>query len=178
MNTRSSKRKEARGKPRASVVERSQIAKGKYRYVLTRTLDRGKGTLVVILCNPSYANACQDDHTITKLTVFASMWGYRHLVILNLLAYRTPYVNELWTIKDPLGDNLIYLRANIGDGNRVVVAWGNLDKIPLKWHSLAGDVHRLARYARRPLYCFGLTKNGHPMHPLRLSYKTKLRRWA
>lgn len=52
------------------------------------------------------------------------------------------------------------------DAELVVAAWGALDKA---WEQRARDVRLLlARSGREHLACLGLTKSGHPRHPLYL----------
>ena len=65
---------------------------GDYRYRLEREIAVPPGfrpTVLVIMINPSTADAVEDDHTIRKLKGFAAHYGWTRLMVGTLFAYRT-----------------------------------------------------------------------------------------
>lgn len=154
---------------------------GLYRYVLTRGWNLALPPLAIVGLNPSTADARQDDPTIRRCRNFAQRDGFGALIMLNVAAYRTSYPEELNDPvrgpADPFGrDNPRYLRERLAyvaaHGGRVVVAWGTgIERLP---EDAAAPV--LAAIARAGLTpeCFGVTRAGHPKHPLYLSRQTPL----
>ena len=66
-----------------------EIANGPYRYILTRDLNNMNGNrMMVIGCNPSVANANDDDNTIKRVKGIATNLGYNGFIMANLFAYR------------------------------------------------------------------------------------------
>lgn len=122
---------------------------------------------VFIMLNPSTADGAEDDPTIRRCVSFARQWGYDRLDVLNLFAYRATDPRALLALNDsddPVGpDNKdafdLVLRHPVG---RIICAWGahgghlGQDEIVLGW---LGDRRRQA---------LGLTRDGHPKHPLYL----------
>jgi hypothetical protein len=143
-----------------------------YRYDLVREWDREKRQLVWIMLNPSTADAMVDDPTIRRCIAFSKVWGYGALRVLNLYALRATDPAELAKHPDPIGpDNDWHIKtvANSWGGRDVVVAWGT------KGGKRAGEV--LGLLAKPPM-CLGLTKDGHPRHPLYVKGDTKPIPWA
>lgn len=150
---------------------------GVYRYTLGRSWGDGPFVLFLML-NPSTADALQDDPTIRRCIGFARSWGYGGLVVWNLYAYRA--TDRLhWTTRrtdrpgergPPLGDPP---GGNLG---LIVAAWGanpnrgtyvNREKA-MFWGPLRD----------RDVYVLGLTKDGHPRHPLYIRASTQPRLWS
>ena len=66
-----------------------EIANGPYRYLLTRDLNNMNGNrMMVIGCNPSVANANDDDNTIKRVKGIATNLGYNGFIMANLFAHR------------------------------------------------------------------------------------------
>lgn len=121
--------------------------------------------MVFVMLNPSTADAEVDDPTIRRCIGFARREGYDALHVLNLYAYRATKPADCFGASDPVGpENDGYLgrefTAAVGAGFPVVVAWGanaRSDRV--------AAVLRLAPHALT-LRCLGMTKGGHPRHPL------------
>lgn len=122
---------------------------------------------VFIMLNPSTADGEQDDPTIRRCVGFAKAWGYDRLEVLNLFAYRATKPKELLALthdRDPVGEHNIRAFQRAVFPSRtvgvIVCAWGahgahlGQDETVLGW---IGDQRR---------YALGLTKEGHPRHPL------------
>jgi hypothetical protein len=122
---------------------------GTYRYSLTRSLGQPGFKACVIMVNP--------------------------FTVVNKFAYRATDVNELRTAVDPIGPlNDHHIFAAMIQASMIVVAWGSLNKLPLplwrRWRVVAG----IARALDKPLYSWGVCKDGHPCHPVMLGYDTPL----
>ena len=147
-----------------------------YRYDLTRPLyDRRLPDCIFIGLNPSTADAKEDDPTIRRCKGFALSWGCGRLVMLNLFAFRATSPNNLFAAKDPIGPrNNSVLRGWLAKPDIkqdiVVCAWG----VHGSFMDQDLSVPRLIRDAGHQPFCLGLTKDGHPRHPLYLRKDTKL----
>lgn len=122
---------------------------------------------VFIMLNPSTADGEQDDPTIRRCAGFAKAWGYDRLEVLNLFAYRATKPKDLLSLRherDPVGENNLRAFRQVLSPSRtvgvIICAWGahgahiGQDETALGW---IGDQQRFA---------LGLTKEGHPRHPL------------
>ena len=150
-----------------------------YRYRLWRiNRERGTGAALFVGCNPSTADAIEDDHTIRKLRGFTSRWGLAGFEILNVCAYRSRAPKALLGVADPVGpDNATHIKRAILDAccsvdPLVIVMWGEALPKPLRHHA-ATLVATLRGAGAHPM-CFGLTGSGQPMHPLTLAYDAPL----
>lgn len=136
---------------------------GAYRYRLWRVWAPDAPRLAFVLLNPNAADAVHDDPTIRRCVGFARAWGYGGVDVVNLFAWRTPNPRALRAAPDPVGpDNDAHLQAVAARAALVVAGWG-------VHGALAGrDVVVRRLLAGYPLACLGLTKAGHPRHPLYL----------
>jgi len=116
---------------------------------------------VFIGLNPSVGGASSDDPTIRRCMGFASDWGYQKLSVINLFAYRTPSPAVLKKADAPEGvSNRVALKRHCASADKIVVAWGGHGTHLNQCEKIAS---LLAKY---PLFCFGQTMNGQPLHPL------------
>jgi hypothetical protein len=146
---------------------------GRYRYLLTRQVGPGPRTATFIMLNPSTADAANDDPTIRRCIGFARQWGCGRLAVLNLFAYRATIPVDMKGTEDPVGPenrdwfNRTLLAPHEGP---VVCAWcvhgehRSQDLAVLGW---------LADARVRPL-SLGVTRDGHPKHPLYLPKTAEL----
>jgi hypothetical protein len=152
---------------------------GRYRYRLERD-GPGEGRTVVIMVNPSTADAEEDDATIRKVKGFGARNGWGRIIVGNLFAYRATDVRELAQADDPVGPmNDYHLSLMMKEADRVVFAWGRLAKIPRRWRYRIAPLAKLAAHYGRPPLCIGEpTKCGQPSHPLMLAYETPIVPWS
>ena len=140
---------------------------GAYRYKLSRIWDITVPSLRFVMLNPSTADANLDDPTIRRCIGFGRREGYGGIEVLNLYGYRATKPAALREAADPIGpDNETYL-DHLG-------AWTARVGIPivLAWGVHGGErglyvARRLARLGA-DLRCLGLSRDGHPKHPLYL----------
>jgi hypothetical protein len=142
---------------------------GKYRYSLWRLWDDLLPKVLFIMLNPSTADGTVDDPTIRRCIRFAQDWGFGSLEVVNLFAYRATYPMDLKTCSDPVGpDNDIHIRRAAIQANHIVCAWGTMGDL-FKRNERVADILFSFR-----TYCFEITKNGQPKHPLYIAANKEL----
>lgn len=150
-------------------MHRTAAIVGNYRYWLRRQWrDRGPGICWVML-NPSRADGTIDDPTIRRCIGFSQRWGYGHLVVVNLFAYRTPYPQDLLEVADPVGpENDRHLLACARQADCVLLAWGRCGDLLGRAVVVKEQLQAIA-----PCYSLGQTRSGQPRHPLYLRRETQ-----
>lgn len=153
---------------------------GRYRYRLERELGCAGKLLAVVMVNPSTADAENDDQTIRKVQEFARRAGFGRLIVGNLFALRSTDIRGLAAVDDPRGGeaNNHHLAAMISEADSVLFAWGASNKIPMRWRRRWTTVADIAERVGKPALCLGVANDGHPLHPLTLSYDRTMRPWA
>lgn len=123
------------------------------------------------MLNPSTADEQKLDPTLRRCRSFSKAWGVGGMLIVNLFAFRSTDPAVLRKIHDPRGaDNDRHIRDAHFGSHKTIVAWG-----------AHGDMHDRAREVKDLLWLGdvagepksvyhlgGLTKAGHPRHPLYL----------
>src|SRR4051794_12688875 len=151
---------------------------GRYRYLLTRQVGPGLCTATFIMLNPSTADATNNDPTIRRCIGFARQWGCGRLAVLNLFAFRATHPADLKRAVEPVGvENRAWFERTLSDDlsdGPVVCGWGvhgehmGQDLAVLGW---------LEAFGIRP-FALGLTRDGHPKHPLYLPKAAELMPFA
>ena len=133
----------------------------KYRYILWRWWSR-KPFAMFIGLNPSTADERNDDPTIRRCIRFASDWGYGGLCMTNLFALRATDPKEMMKHPMPIGsENDGWLLELSQEAGIVIAAWGTKGGFQQRDKAVYAMIDNLK--------CLGLTKAGHPKHPLYLS---------
>lgn len=146
----------------------------RYRYLLTRVWDgKGERALFVML-NPSTATERQNDPTVERCERRARKLGFGSFRVTNIFAWRETDPKAMMRAEDPIGpDNDATILDSVYWASRIVCAWGqhgaHLDR--------GSAVELLLRGTGRPLFHLGLTKAGHPKHPLYIGYDSQPVRW-
>lgn len=149
---------------------------GVYRYSLEREWADGTGpTCAFIMLNPSTADADIDDPTIRRCIAFAQRWGFRALTVVNLFAFRATDPKAMISAADPVGPaNDAAIASAVESCGLLVAAWGVHGT--LRGRGVA--VRRLVEdHEGRGLHHLGLTRDGHPRHPLYLRGDSQPVRW-
>lgn len=146
-----------------------------YRYVLTRVWDdRGRKVNFVML-NPSKATEVQNDPTIERCERRARALGYGGFAVTNIFAWRETSPKALRKAAQPTGvENDRMLRDIAHWADDIIAAWGAHGAHLDRGHA----VRALLAETGRPLYHLGLTKAGHPRHPLYIAYAETPQRWS
>lgn len=154
---------------------------GENRFWLLRDWSNGAvvPTLTYVMLNPSTADDKQDDHTVRKCVGFAMALGYGRMYVVNLFSKRATDATELRLGVGRWMANQARVHKCLLDSDGVVFGWGaSVMQAPPNARAralrgLAGAVHELGV---TPL-CLGVTQDGHPRHPLMLSYTALARPW-
>lgn len=158
---------------------------GVYRYWLTRDLrerdlfatTRETRTVTFCMLNPSTATAEKDDPTIRRCKGYAFDWGYNHLIIVNMYAYRATDPMAMWRAHqadvDIIGldnDREIIRAVQLAGDAPVVCAWGTgpKDKKLISFHRQRQS-HVLKLVGSRAHYLELNISDGSPKHPLYLA---------
>ena len=132
-----------------------------HRYLLARSWEPHLPTLAWVMLNPSTADAFADDPTIRRCVSFARRDGYGGIKVLNLFALRATDPAQLRGHPNPVGacnDRILAAHAR----GSVVAAWGAGGAL----NGRGTEVARRLVSAGVVLLCLGVTKDGHPVHPL------------
>jgi hypothetical protein len=146
----------------------------RYRYSLTRVWDADGKRVNFVMLNPSTATEVQNDPTVERCERRARTLGYGSFAVTNIFAWRDTDPRLMRAASDPIGpanDDAIRERAQWA--NDVIAAWGTHGA-----HLNRGaTVANLLQGVNRPLFHLGLSKAGHPKHPLYLAYTQQPERW-
>jgi len=158
---------------------------GRYRYELWRHWDPVNRSFAgFIMLNPSTANAHEDDATIRQCRALAEHWGFGGIHVVNLYAFRATDPDDLVAtfrngtdVVGQFNDESIETMLRDDDLGVLVCAWGaNVDKVAdIRERVVCSMINNMSRIGATVL---GLTKRGHPRHPLRLSQQTQPTAWA
>jgi hypothetical protein len=145
---------------------------GKYRYLLRRVWDHAKPRALLIMLNPSTADARQDDATIRSCVRLLGGLGYGSMEVVNLMAYRATDPKDLPARPSDAmgGDNARVIEAAVSRCDVAICAWGAHPYAA----RFAGAVKDIISMNRPAAYCFGKTKAGAPKHPLYIKSGTAL----
>lgn len=128
---------------------------------------------VFVMLNPSTADAAQDDPTIRRCVGYASVWGRTGIIVANLYALRRTDPAELWKHSDPVGPlNDEYLAELVQQYGDIICAWGvnaRADRVAAFRDLVEANGGRT--------FCLGVTKDGHPRHPLYLKRDARPVQW-
>lgn len=148
---------------------------GAYRWRLWRCWDEALPAVVFVMLNPSTADALRDDPTVRKCIAYARAWGYGCLEVRNLFDLRATDPRAMLKHPVPKSHHADAAIRDATSGRDVVAAWGN-DGAHL------GRGMWVAREMLRPraahLWHLGLTKTGHPKHPLYLRNDVARTEWT
>jgi hypothetical protein len=126
-------------------------------------------SVTFIMLNPSRADATVDDPTIRRCIGFAKHWEYGSLEAVNLFAYRTSDPARLKQMRNPVGpENDHYLKQAIQRSKLTILAWGNRGNLNQRSQQVLSWLTPWEN-----LYCLGVTRSGHPRHPLYLRKDTQ-----
>lgn len=146
----------------------------RYRYSLTRVWDPKGPKALFVMLNPSTATEVQNDPTVERCERRARALGFGSFCVTNIFAWRDTDPRKMRAASDPIGpenDKTILEFSEWAD--RIICAWGTHGA-----HLKRGpQVELLLRKTRRPLHHLGLSKAGHPKHPLYIAYSEQPQVW-
>jgi hypothetical protein len=131
-----------------------------HRYLLTRRWSEGD-PMTVIGLNPSKADAFIGDPMIARVVKLAKREGFGWVRMLNIFGLRSTDPGLLRGRPDRVGlcnDPILEVFA----AGSVVAAWGAGGELNGRGREVAASLIA----AGVPLSCLGVTRDGHPRHPL------------
>lgn len=144
---------------------------GKYRYLLRRTWSHDHPRVLIIMLNPSTADAEIDDPTVRSCIRLCQWRRDGGFEIVNLFAFRATDPKELQTAPEPVGPrNDAVIEAAISRCDMAICAWGAYPGAVDRGQ----QVHSILRQRRPAVFCWGKTKAGAPKHPLYIKTGTAL----
>lgn len=145
-----------------------------YRYRLTRLWDAQTRKIAFVMLNPSTATEYQNDPTVERCERRARALGFGGFSVTNIFAWRDTDPRKMRAAIDPVGaqnDDFILMAAQWAD--MTLAAWGSHGD-----HLGRGaQVQKILKETQKPIYHLGLTKAGHPKHPLYIGYATQPELW-
>ena len=127
------------------------------------------------MLNPSTATEIQNDPTVERCERRARTLGFGAFCVTNIFAWRDTDPKKMRQAVDPIGpeNDAEILKASRW-ADKTVCAWGtngtHLDR--------GTFIESLLRKENIPLFHLGLSKHGHPKHPLYISYKINPISWG
>ena len=149
------------------------IGDEKVRYALG---EPGSCNLLIVGLNPSTATPDKPDPTIKRVRKIVDKEKLNGWIMINLYPMRTPKPSELPPAMDEEiskrnREVIKWIDHNYPIG-RVYAAWGtNIEKrgyLVDECQDIVDSIHSDQWFVR------GITKNGHPKHPLYVSYEEKM----
>jgi len=145
-----------------------------YRYSLTRIWDDAAGRAHFIMLNPSTATEIQNDPTVERCERRARALGFGAFRVSNIFAWRDTDPRKMRAAIDPVGPaNDAAILEGCAWAGCNIAAWGthgaHLDR--------GAQVVDLLRTAGGTVHHLGLTKDGHPRHPLYVAYACQPELW-
>ena len=146
----------------------------KYRYYLSREWDVTKKRAHFIMLNPSTATEYQNDPTVERCERRARSLGYGAFAVTNIFAWRETNPKQMEKVSDPIGaQNDSIILETCKNSNINIAAWGTHGS-----HLARGTaVREIFIKAKLRISSLGITKMGHPKHPLYISYQVKPQIW-
>ena len=146
-----------------------------YRYLLTREWAPQRGRALFVMLNPSTATEVQNDPTVERCERRARALGFGAFRVCNIFAFRATDPRVMRAAADPVGpSNDAAIAESAPWADRIICAWGThgayLDR--------GAQVETLLRATGQPLWHLGLSKQGHPKHPLYIGYAVQPMAWG
>jgi hypothetical protein len=145
-----------------------------YRYALTRIWDDFGKRVHIVMLNPSTATEVQNDPTVERCERRARTLGFGSFTVTNIFAWRDTDPRKMKAAADPVGpaNDETILKMSL-EADQIIAAWGTHGA-----HLARGAaVEQALRSLGKPLYHLGLSKAGHPKHPLYIAYTEQPELW-
>lgn len=127
-----------------------------------------------VMLNPSTATEVQNDPTVERCERRARALGFGAFQVTNIFAWRDTDPRNMRAASDPIGPaNNAAILDGASWADQIIAAWGthgaHLNRGP--------EVEEILRAAGHQLYHLGLSKDGHPKHPLYIAYSQRPGEW-
>ncbi|KAF0676567.1 DUF1643 domain-containing protein [Profundibacterium mesophilum] len=146
----------------------------RYRYELTRVWDSAGARVLFVMLNPSTATELANDPTVERCERRARALGFGGFRVCNIFAWRDTDPRALRRANDPVGpQNDAAIAGSAEWADSIVCAWGTHGA----YQDRGPAVETLLRQAGHEISHLGLTKHGHPKHPLYIPYAAQPQPW-
>lgn len=146
----------------------------RYRFSLTRVWQPEGDRVLFVMLNPSTATEVQNDPTVERCERRARALGAGSFRVCNIFAWRDTDPKALRRAAEPVGSaNDAAIVEGCHWADRIVCAWGTHGA----YLGRGPAVEELMRATGRELMHLGLTKEGHPKHPLYIAYSAQPQSW-
>jgi hypothetical protein len=147
----------------------------RYRYSLTRIWDQTGQRVMFVMLNPSTATEVQNDPTVERCERRARALGFGGFRVTNIFAWRDTDPRRMRAAADPVGpENDAAILEGCHWADQVVAAWGTHGAHLGRGAQMATLLHNTGT----PVFHLGLSKDGHPKHPLYIAYSQQPQRWG
>lgn len=145
-----------------------------YRYALTRIWDAAGTSVHFVMLNPSTATEVQNDPTVERCERRARALGHGAFRVTNIFAWRDTDPRKMRKADDPVGPaNDATLLEGLAWADQTICAWGTHGE-----HLGRGvQIEAALRDTGTDLFHLGLSKAGHPKHPLYIAYVQQPELW-
>ena len=146
----------------------------RYRYLLTRVWEPAGRKALFIMLNPSTATEVQNDPTVERCERRARTLGFGGFRVTNIFAWRDTDPKKMCAAAEPIGaENDAMIAQSCDWADQIIAAWGAHGE-----HLQRGvAMEALLRGMELPVFHLGLTKAGHPKHPLYIAYTQQPELW-
>ena len=126
------------------------------------------------MLNPSTATEVQNDPTVERCERRARALGFGSFRVTNIFAWRDTDPKKMRAAAEPVGpENDATIVEGCVWADQIIAGWGTHGE-----HLGRGAVtEALLRQTGLPVFHLGLTKAGHPKHPLYIAYTQQPERW-
>jgi hypothetical protein len=139
----------------------------RYRYSLTRVWDDSGTKVLFVMLNPSTATEVQNDPTVERCERRARTLGFGGFCVTNIFAWRDTDPKNMRAALDPVGpDNDAAILQGAEWCDQIIAAWGTHGAFKDRGTAVA----ELIKNSGVAISHLGLSKAGHPKHPLYLPY--------
>ncbi len=146
----------------------------KYRYSLTRIWEPAGRKALFIMLNPSTATEVQNDPTVERCERRARTLGFGSFQVTNIFAWRDTDPKKMRAAAEPVGAaNDKAITEGCAWADQIIAGWGAHGEHLARGAAMEG----VLRATGLPVYHLGLTKAGHPRHPLYIAYTQQPERW-
>lgn len=127
------------------------------------------------MLNPSTATELQNDPTVERCERRARALGFGGFKVTNIFAWRDSDPRKMRAAKAPIGsENDAAIQEACAWADQVIAAWGTHGA----YLNRGAQVVELLRQSGKPILHLGLSKQGHPKHPLYIAYAQQPEIWT
>lgn len=146
----------------------------KYRYTLTRVWDPEGKKILFLMLNPSTATELQNDPTVERCEQRARKLGFGAFRVCNIFAFRATDPKVMREAEEPIGpENDAAIATACEWADEIVCAWGTHGAFMER----GTEVEKMLRDMGVTAKHLGMSKHGHPKHPLYIGYAKHPESW-